>query len=111
MKWLFVCENGHNSVRERDDYRPCDQDRYNGHWMVECGEIVYCWHELSEKEPDNMSESLRAITCCGELLDRALSEAESVWVDNKSYLQQEMTELKNVIRRALDVIPDAKREV
>ncbi len=102
MKYVFICEAGHTTVRERGDYRMCE----------DCGEIVYCWQELSEKEPDNiMTESRRAIMSCGKLLDEALSEVDSIWDDNNPTLQTEVEKLKKVIGRALNQVFFVKEEL
>ena len=109
MKCVFICESGHTAVREKGDYRLCD---YGEHWQCDgCGKIMYCWQELSETKPDNMSESMRAITSCQQLLDQALSEAESIWVDNKPNLRRGIAELKDSIRHSLDQISRSKEEI
>ncbi len=102
MKCVYICESGHCSVRERGDYRMCEQ----------CDNVVYCWQELSEKEPDNiMTESRRAITSCEKLLDQALSEVDSIWDDNNPTLQTEVEQLKKVIGRSLDQVFFVKEEL
>lgn len=95
MKCVFICESGHTVVREQGDYRRCEA----------CGNIVFCWQELSEKPPDNiMTESRRATISCWKLLDQAASEADKVWDDNNPTLQTEVEKLKKVIGRSLNQV-------